>query len=287
MIGMLRIKSILWGWCFLFLFTQLHAVEGDHPKGPGDRRGSYSKTDYDPTDHGLGWFMYQCTKKCKDDPCCTEECRHRYCIKTHKISSQVFPPECRPTVNSLNDCRKENPLPGGAPVPEAKEDEQNAQSCPYLWEVTFKQTGTHNSNRCWGEGLEAWQVSEVDGYARFTNVLIYTPDPTEMPNMSSEQWRACRFRHKDFMESEQRSVDKTYYLMYGGDEVIDADTATLQANETTGKISVLEYDGDGVSLKEFREIMAQFRSPHSRRSFSLSGKCGKVYFFKPIAVDNK
>lgn len=171
-------------------------------------------------------------------------------------------------------------------TPEPKE------TCPYLWEVIFKQTGTHNSNRCFAEGLEDWQTSEVDAYARFNNVLIYTPDPNNEPNMSSKMWKACKLKHKDFMETDQTSVGKAYYRMYGGDEVKFMDRVYLSArgmHQVTGEpIIDCQYDDQGgVSLKEFKDHMATFKRPASRQSFSLTGKCGVVYYFIPIPFSNK
>lgn len=165
---------------------------------------------------------------------------------------------------------------------EQKMKQNCKEGCPYLWDVTFKQVGSYNSNKCWGEGIEDWQVSEVNGYARFTNVLIYTPNPDKMPNMSSEQWKACRLQHKNFMDSSQQSVGKTFYLMYSGYQVTPNQTATLEANEAMGCVRVWDYDGKGVSLKEFKEHMARFKTPALRTGFSLTGECGVVYYFTPI-----
>ncbi|MBD3792404.1 MAG: hypothetical protein IE918_09760 [Campylobacterales bacterium] len=170
---------------------------------------------------------------------------------------------------------------------EQKMKQNCKEGCPYLWEVIFKQTGTHNSNRCFAAGLEDWQTSEVDAYARFNNVLIYTPDPNNEPNMSSKMWKACKLKHKDFMETDQTSVGKAYYRMYGGDEVKFMDRVYLSArgmHQVTGEpIIDCQYDDQGgVSLKEFKEHMARFKTPALRTGFSLTGECGVVYYFTPI-----
>jgi hypothetical protein len=96
---------------FIIWTISLFGLDGDHPykrvNTYGDtgaaHTGSYGN---DPTDYGWGWAYRQCHCNKSDNPCCTSECRYRYCLSNNAIGTQGFPPKCLPFVKQFNDCRK-------------------------------------------------------------------------------------------------------------------------------------------------------------------------------------
>ncbi len=117
----------------ILLSSYAFGLKGDSPGGKvpknyGKDMGTSNRQKmkspyYNPADHGWGWALRQCQCSKSDNPCCTAECRHRYCLKTNTISSTVFPPECAPTVAALNTCEKEYGLASLAYKKSSNEEE--------------------------------------------------------------------------------------------------------------------------------------------------------------------
>ena len=112
-----------------FIITFIYALPGDIPPGgivpgslhtPAPYTSDVPGVDYqyrekkergevpeNKVDFGWGFAYAQCGCDKSQEPCCIQECRHNYCLNRYTISSTVFPPECMPTVNALNECRKQ------------------------------------------------------------------------------------------------------------------------------------------------------------------------------------
>lgn len=155
-------------------------------------------------------------------------------------------------------------------------------SCPYLWDVTFEQSGTINSNSCFGSGLSGSDaISTVKGYAYFPKVLIW-PSFSYDPTMKEET--ACDpYEKNDVYHYSAKSQGDTYQLIddYDG---IDADIVSLRASNMNGVERLWIRAYGSVLMSTVQSKISSFKGSHGRSSFMVTDRCGVSFNFSPVPV---
>lgn len=156
-------------------------------------------------------------------------------------------------------------------------------SCPYLWDVTFKQSGTIDTNSCLGSGLSGEDaISQIDGYAYFPNVLIR---PSASYELTWKEDDACEYYSKNDIQNNYRARSKgNTYQKVDGYDGMDVDAVSLRVlNINKGEKSMI-FEFGSVPIADVLSKIAGFKRPEDRRSFVITEGCNQTFTFSPIPV---
>ena len=168
------------------------------------------------------------------------------------------------------------------PKPKPKPKPNVKTSCPYLWNVTFEQSGTVNSNSCFGSGLSGNDaISTVKGHAYFPKVLIW-PSFSYDPTMREET--VCDpYEKNDVYHYSAKSQGDTYQKIDGFDG-IDADVVSLRVSKIHGGEWRLHLPYGSVLMNLVQSKTDSFKSVEERSSFTVSDRCSANFTFSPVPV---
>ncbi len=157
------------------------------------------------------------------------------------------------------------------------------KGCPYLWDITFTQSGTLNTNRCFGSGLSDEEaMSRVEGFAYFPNVLIR---PSEEYELTWKEDDLCEpYRKNDILNNYRAKSQGDTYQKIDGFDGMDLDAVYLRVLNIRkgGKKMIFEYGS--VPIQSVLSKIAGFKRPEDRRSFVITEGCNQTFTFSPIPV---
>lgn len=160
------------------------------------------------------------------------------------------------------------------------------KGCPYLWGITFKQSGTIDTNRCFGSGLtNGDEISQVDGYAYFPNVLIR---PSEAYELTWKEDDLCEpYRKNDIQNNYSAKSKGDTYQKIDGFDGIDADVVRLRVLNIHKGQKKMIFEYGSVLMSRVLEKISSFERPEDRSTFMLTDTCGQSYTFDPVPIYGK
>jgi len=163
-------------------------------------------------------------------------------------------------------------------MPEPKKN----KGCPYLWDITFKQSGSVNTYTCFGSGEKDDPLATIDVFADFKNVLIW---PTLEGAPTVEDAMAC-VNYGDFRDNNPKSEPGIHFIVGGVDAYDNTDYVYLSygGNQGESKISIPDFGAYGALVSEFEAKISSFSTSQSRQAFSLSDECAAGVTFTPVPV---